>query len=71
MIYWSDVRKKLLEKCSVLEFQIDDWSLYDIVMYMNKEDRLSMQSIADLTEGRCGRTALCLKMKELKPSGHS
>lgn len=68
MIYWEDVRKKLLEQCPYL---IGDWSLYDIVMYMNKEDRLSMQAIADLTEGRCGRTALVAKMKELKEKDHS
>jgi len=63
MIYWSEVREKLLKHCPNA---IDDWSLYDIVTYMNKEDRLSMQAIADLTEGACGRSALCMKMKELQ-----
>ena len=62
MIYWNDVRTQLVAHCPDAN---DKWSLYKIINYLNKEERLSMQAIADLTEGRCGRTSLCLKMDEM------
>jgi|GEM_PF-4738222 len=60
MIYWSEVKKTLIKYCPPAT---DDWSLSDVVRYLNERQRLSMKKIADMTEGKCGRTSLCLRMK--------
>jgi hypothetical protein len=62
MIYWTDVKKTLLRHCPIHD---EGWSLREVVTYLNKEEHLSMWAIAALTNGKCGRTSLCLKMKEL------
>lgn len=61
MIYWADVKKKLLPHCPP---EAVDWPVQDLVRYLNKNGRLSLKAIADLTEGCCGRTALFFKLKE-------
>jgi hypothetical protein len=35
-----------------------------MLFFLNKCERLSIQAIADLTEGECGRTSILLKIKE-------
>ncbi len=62
MIYWTGVRSKLLKHCPE---QANEWGLKDIIFYLNKCERLSMEKIALLTEGECGRTSLCLRIKQL------
>lgn len=60
MIYWGDVRKTLSKHCPT-----NEWKLEEIIFYLNKVEGLSMAAIAKLTEGKCGRTSLVLKMKKL------
>ena len=63
MIYWKDVKMSLLKHCPEGS---ENWTLKEIILYLNKEERLSMKRIAAMTGGRCGRTSLCLKMKEIR-----
>jgi len=61
MIYWKDVRTALRKHCPP---EAVEWQLKEMVEYLNKQEGLSMQAISKLTEGRCGRTSLCLKMRQ-------
>lgn len=61
MIYWSEVRRNLIPHCPL---EAGDWTLDEIIRYLNKERKMSMKTIADLTKGQCGRTTLCLKIKK-------
>ena len=64
MIYWTDVKTRLLKHCPE-RAEAHGWTLLDIICYLNSQG-LSMRKIAGLTEGACGRTSLIMKMKKLK-----
>ena len=59
MIYWGDVHRELAKYCPH-----DIGTVKDMVKYLHKEKWFSMQVIANLTKGRCGRTALFLMLKD-------
>ena len=65
MIYWRDVRTELVKHCPYDAIR-DGWKVSDMVHFLNKTEGLSMQAIAKLTKGKCGRTSLCLMMKRLQ-----
>ena len=65
MIYWGEVKKQLLIHCPK-EATNENWPLKEVLLHLNKTERLSIKDIAKLTRGRCGRTSLCQMMKRLQ-----
>ena len=59
MIYWTDVKNRLLKHCPE-RAESHGWTLKEVVIYLNRIERLSMKKIAEMTDGSCGRSSLCL-----------